>query len=133
MKNNQSSTRFMKYLFVVSIACLADFLIFNILYYFSSFLTLSNLIAFLIGNAIASILLQLYVFKLKKSNHFKQFYYSFLLSLFIFFIANLSLKILVDIFDMNVIFSKILTLMESFTFNFIIRNFYFIKNSTNSH
>ena len=131
MKNNKSSIRFLKYLCIVSFACIVDFFIFNISYKFTSYLSISNLIAFLIGNSTASILLQVYVFKIKKISQVQQFYYSILLSIFIFFISTLSLKLLVDFFKINVVLSKIFSLAESFILNYLIRNIFFLKNSKN--
>ena len=127
---NKISSRFIRYFFVVSIAFFVDFLIFNIFYNFTKLITISNLFAFLLGNTIATLLLQFYVFKIKKISQLKQFYYSILLSFLIFFISTLSLKILVEFFGINVMISKITTLIESFLLNFLIRNIYYIRNSS---
>ena len=127
---NKISSRFIRYFFVVSIAFFVDLLIFNIFYNFTKLITISNLFAFLLGNTIATLLLQFYVFKIKKISQLKQFYYSILLSFLIFFISTLSLKILVEFFGINVMISKITTLIESFLLNFLIRNIYYIRNSS---
>ena len=87
-------------------------------------------LAFLLGNSIAILLLQIYVFRIKNISQVKQFYYSILLSVFTFFIGTLSLKILVNFFSINVVISKIITLLETFLLNFFIRNIYFIRNSS---
>ena len=131
MKNKKGTIRFLKYFSVVSFACLIDFLVFNISYKFTSYLSISNLIAFLIGNSTASILLQVYVFKIKKISQIKQFYYSIILSILIFFISTMTLKLLVEFLKINVILSKIFSLAESFILNYLIRNIFFLKNSTN--
>ena len=130
MVNNNINIRFIRYFFIVSIACILDFLTFNIFYNFTKFITLSNLLAFLLGNSIAILLLQIYVFRIKNISQVKQFYYSILLSVFTFFIGTLSLKILVNFFSINVVISKIITLLETFLLNFFIRNIYFIRNSS---
>ena len=131
LKNKKGYFRFLKYFSVVSFACLIDFLVFNISYKFTSYLSISNLIAFLIGNSTASLLLQAYVFKIKKISQIKQFYYSIILSIFIFFISTITLKLLVEFLKINVVLSKIFSLAESFILNYLIRNIFFLKNTAN--
>jgi len=120
-------TRFIKYLIIVSVACIVDFLVFNITYDLTNKLSFSNLIAFIFGNIIACILLQLFVFKIKVISQIKQFYFSIFLSIMVFIICTFSLIIIVNILDLGALFAKIITLGLSFTLNYSTRNYFFLK------